>query len=137
MKHGGKRIGAGRPKGSPNKNQAFLREYAKKIALGEGLDSPLDMMLETMRYLRAKAIEHEHANTVLIAGEGADVKAYTSIQLRLMAVEVAARAAPFVHPRLTAVEANVTSRIGLYEQSLLELADEADGSHTQVADQRS
>ena len=123
---GGKRSGAGRPKGSPNKNQAVLREYAQKVAAGEGLDSPLETMLATMRHLYALAVKHDRDKTVLIEGEGDNAKFYTPIQLWLMTAEAAARAAPFVHPKLANVEANVTAKMAVYEASLLELAkDEA------------
>ena len=125
---GGKRSGAGRPKGSPNKNQAVLRDYAQKVAAGEGLDSPLETMLVTMRHLHALAIKHDRNKTVHIEGEGDNAKVYTPIQLWLMAAEAAARAAPFVHPKLASVEANVTAKMAAYEASLLELAkDEAVG----------
>lgn len=119
---GGKRSGAGRPKGSPNKNQAILRDYAQKIAVGGTLTSPLDLMLETMRHLLAQATDHEAGNTVFTDGEGEHAKSYTSMQLRMMAVEVAAKAAPFVHPKLANVGADLTGQISIYEASLLALA---------------
>ena len=118
---GGKRSGAGRPKGSSNKNQALLRDYAQRVAAGEGLDSPLETMLVTMRHLHAVAIEHDRNRTVMIDGAGDGAKAYTSIQLWMMAADVAARAAPFVHPKLASIEANVSAKIGVYEAALLEL----------------
>lgn len=124
---GGKRTGAGRPKGSPNRNQALLRYYAQKVAVGEGLNSPLETMLETMRHLHALANEHERNNTVIIVGVGENEKIYTPIQLRMLACEVAARCATYVHPKLASVETSVTARIGVYEAALMELANEPNG----------
>ena len=124
---GGKRTGAGRPKGSPNKNQALLRDYAQKVAAGEGLDSPLETMLQTMRHLHALAIEHERNNTVLIQGEGDNAKVYTPMQLRMLAVDAAARCAVYIHPKLASVDSAVTATIGCYEKALLELGGETSG----------
>ena len=122
---GGRRLGAGRPKGSPNKNQALLREYAKRIGAGDEITSPLEVLIETMRYLREMAIRYRRTNTVMIDGKGDDAKKYTSLQLQVMAAEVAAKAAPFVHPKLASVEADISAKIGLYEASLIQLANEA------------
>lgn len=124
---GGKRSGAGRPKGSPNKNQALLRDYAQKVAAGEGLDSPLETMLATMRRLHALAIERERGNTVMIEGVGDDAKIYTPIQLRMLACEVAAKCANFIHPKLASVDSTVTATIGCFEKALLELGGETGG----------
>lgn len=74
MAHGGKRAGAGRRKGSATKR---TREIADK-AIGEGL-TPLDVMLKAMR-LHADAQRWDAA------------------------AEVAKDAAPYIHPRLAAVE---------------------------------
>lgn len=76
---GGRRKGAGRPLGSLNQK---TREIAEK-ALEEGL-SPLEVMLTAMRMFYA-------------AGD------------LDQAIEAAAKAAPFVHPRLSAVECDVYS----------------------------
>jgi hypothetical protein len=125
MAKGGKRSGAGRPKGSPNKNQAVLRDYAQRIACGEGVDTPLDILLEAMRYFHAVAVEHERGNTVFIVGSGDAVKAYSAIELRMLAMEAAVKAAPFVHPKLAAIDATVSSKVSL-EDALLELDKSTD-----------
>ena len=125
MAKGGKRSGAGRPKGSPNKNQALLREYAQRVACGEGLDSPLEAILEAMHYFRAKAVELERGNTMFIDGQTDKARRYSSIELRMLAVEAAAKAAPFVHPKLAAIDANVSSKVSL-EDALLQLDKTSD-----------
>lgn len=127
MAGGGRRSGAGRPKGSPNKNQALLREYAQRVACGEGLDSPLETMLEVMRYFRAKALEHQRSNTMLVIGSGNNAKKYSWIELRMLAVEAAAKCAVFLHPKLAALAANVSGNVGLYEAALVEIASKPDG----------
>ncbi len=76
MPRGGKRPGAGRKKGSVNKQTRQRRAQIKEAA--ERGVSPLDVMLEAMR--------HHH--------EAGDLDA---------AAKVAQAAAPYVHPRLGAV----------------------------------
>jgi hypothetical protein len=126
MARGGTRSGAGRPKGSPNKNQALLRDYAQRVACGEGLDSPLEAILEAMRYFRAKAVELERRNSMFIAGPGDNARRYSSIELRMLAVEAAAKCAVFLHPKLAAIDANVVGNVACYEASLLELGGDTE-----------
>lgn|SRR3990167_1209960 len=76
---GGKRAGAGRPKGARNKRSEAT--IAKAAALG--LD-PLDVMLENMMFYHRQAVE------------------FGSTDARKLAQECAADAAPYVHARLTA-----------------------------------
>ena len=78
---GGKRPGAGRPKGSKNTK---TREIADKAA-AEGI-TPLEVMLTRMRALWAKTDEAS----------------------KDQAVEIAYRAAPYMHPRLQSVESQNT-----------------------------
>lgn len=127
MSKGGKRTGAGRPKGAPNKNQALLRDYAQRIACGESVHTPLDIVLEVMRYFYCAAIEAERSNTMMQVGSGDNAKQYSPIELRLLAVEAAVKAAPFVHPRLAAIHADVSGTVGLYEAALLEIANNSEG----------
>ena len=82
--HGGSRPGSGRPRGSQNKRtQARLKIV--EHAAAEGI-TPLEVMLQTMRALWA---------------EGSD-------DSRLAACKIAEDAAPYVHPRLSAVEQKTT-----------------------------
>lgn len=85
MAHGGKRPGAGRKKGTPNK--ATQARQAKVASTGI---EPLDVMIENMRAFHAAA------------GEEQDVK--EAHKLRLAAQECAKDAAPYVHPKLSAIE---------------------------------
>lgn len=78
---GGKRTGAGRKAGSATKR---TREIADRAA-EEGI-TPLEYMLELMR-----APSDHHDEKVMIAREA-------------MRFEAAKAAAPYVHPRLAAVE---------------------------------
>ena len=121
MAKGGARPGAGRKKGVPNKNQAILREFAQRAASEGGLqDTPLELLLATMRWLHGEAA----AGRTLVEGEGTSWRAYGPLELRLMAVDVAAKAAPYCHPRLAQVESNVSATVQHYENSLLELGAE-------------
>lgn len=77
MARGGKRAGAGRPRGAKGKRTIAMRELADK-AMGEGI-TPLELMLTAMRDAWA-------AND------------------RKTAVAIAVQAAPYVHSKLAAVE---------------------------------
>ena len=78
---GGRRQGAGRPRGSANKK---TREIANRAA-EEGI-TPLEYMLNIMR----QPTEHEDPK-IQVAREA-------------MAFEAAKAAAPYVHPKLQAIE---------------------------------
>lgn len=86
MARGGPRAGAGRPRGSKNRITRLRQDVAER-ALAEGI-SPLDVMLRTMRELWS-------------AGKRAE------------ATKVAKEAAPYVHPRLSAVDADVKKHFDL------------------------
>lgn len=80
MARGGKREGAGRPKGAPNKATAARQQEVAESGL-----TPLDFLLQTMR-------DDENA-----------------LDKRL---DAAKAAAPFVHPKLSAVTAEVSGPDG-------------------------
>ena len=87
---GGARKGAGRKPGSTTKK---TREIADKAA-SAGI-TPLEVMLETMHMLR-NAGEHEKAS------------------------QIAKDAAPYVHPRLSSIDARV--KVTAHEAALEDLA---------------
>ena len=93
--HGGARKGAGRKCGSATQK---TREIADRAA-AEGI-TPLEVMLEAMRF------HHDVAARELAKGDEMDVeragKAMTEAR------EAAKDAAPYVHPRLSNIEANVS-----------------------------
>jgi hypothetical protein len=80
--NGGPRPGAGRPRGSANKK---TQEIAAQ-AMAEGI-TPLEVMLKAMR----------------MAWENSNISD---------AVEMAAKAAPYVHPRLQAVDTKLSGGDG-------------------------
>jgi hypothetical protein len=125
MPRGGAREGSGRKKGSLNKRSAIIAAVAEKIAAGEEGETPLEVMMETMRWLRNQAVATEKSKAGVMLDEAGDgstpIKVYTPLQLRMMAADVASKAAPFVHPKLSNIEANVKGKLEHYEQSLLEL----------------
>lgn len=88
VKRGGARPGAGRPKGMPNKRTRELQKAVEDSGI-----TPLDFMLNVMRGK---------------APEGAD--AAEVIAWEAMRFEAAKAAAPYVHPKLAAVE--VTGKDG-------------------------
>lgn len=93
MSHGGRRNGAGRPPGSAS---AKTREIANRAA-EEGI-TPLEVMLETMR-ARWDSGDREGAS------------------------QIAKDAAPYMHPRLTAVDATVQGELGSYEAQRIPVAE--------------
>lgn len=90
---GGPRKGAGRKPGSATKK---TREIANKAA-EQGI-TPLEVMLETMCSLVQKAKDIE-AN-----GPQEGEKIVSPLELRVQAAAVAKDAAPYMHPRLAAIE---------------------------------
>lgn len=87
--HGGKRPGAGRPKGSVSPKTLDNRAIAIKAA-SEGV-TPLEVMLSTMR----EAWGHANDKTM---------DPVVALEHRKMAVAVAKDAAPYIHPRLSQIE---------------------------------
>jgi hypothetical protein len=95
---GGPRANSGRPKGSAT---IRTREVADKLMAEEDI-TPLEVMVRAMRELW---------NTGAIEG-------------RMAAAEIAQKAAPYVHPRLSSIEANVN--VSRHEDMLDQL--DPDGS---------
>lgn len=84
MKNGGARKGSGRKKGTAN---VKTREIADK-AIADGI-TPLEVMIEAMRFHHALATKADEA------AKGEHLKA---------AAAMAEKAAPYIHPRLAAIE---------------------------------
>lgn len=97
----------GRKKGTPNTATNKRREVAE-AALASGL-TPLDVMLNTMRTLWDKAESGQNETQF----EGDREKIVTPLEMRMMAVDVAQKAAPYVHPKLANIEANVNAQVGV------------------------
>lgn len=111
MARGGKREGAGRKKGS----LTIRTQETAARALAEG-KSPLDVMLDNMRHFQQVAMDAEAVLEGLTVEEiaGAAVtpdeqfkyllaKAKQAAGLRQMAHECARDAAPYIHPKLSAI----------------------------------
>ena len=99
MPKGGARPGAGRPKGTLNRK---TQEIVAKAA--EGGISPLEVMIGTMRELWEQA-------------EAADDPGQR-MALKQQATDAAVKAAPYMHPRLANVEANVKADVGIQVTTL-------------------
>lgn len=108
MARGGTRPNAGR---KPGASVEKTRAVANKVA-SDGDVTPLEVMVESMRHFYSLARTGE----AVPDGE----KVLTPSQLYAMAADVANKAAPFIHPKLSSVEmnANVTN----HEASLDDLA---------------
>jgi hypothetical protein len=109
---GGKREGAGRKKGSLT---VRTQEVAAR-AVAEGV-TPLDIMLQNMRHFQQVAIDAEATLEGLtaeeITGRAATpdeqfklllAKAKQAAGLRQMAHDCARDAAPYIHPKLSAIQ---------------------------------
>lgn len=114
MARGGKRDGAGRPAGAITKR---TRDIAER-ALATGM-SPLDVMLDNMRHFQQVALDAEATLDGLTVEEFTGrVTAETpeeqfkqllahvkkTVGLRQAAQDAARDAAPYIHPKLTAVD---------------------------------
>lgn len=115
-KRGGFRPNAGRP----NKNK-FFGKVSQEVAvrlIKEGM-TPLDVILDNMRYFYQLA----QLETLKIAGQDyatADKEIVGNVfSLRSLAQQSAKEAAPFMHSRLAAIEANVN--VSNVEAELAEL----------------
>jgi len=94
MPRGGKRPGAGRRPGTLSK-KTIARQQQASAAAENGI-SPLELMLKRMRY------HNQMADRELEKGAKAD---HDKIEKALHSASEAARdAAPYVHPRLSAIE---------------------------------
>ena len=89
MARGGPRPGSGRKKGTVSEATRRRKEVAEK-ALSEGI-SPLDVMLTTMRALWKQAV----------GPDGEVVNMGKAMQANVVAKD----AAPFLHPKLSNIEA--------------------------------
>lgn len=91
---GGKRPGAGRKTGSLTKR---TRQIAEAVAT-QGI-TPLEMMMKVMHqlYEEASNIQEEELGDKTLANEA-------RIKLLNMAATVGRHAAPYIHPRLSAIE---------------------------------
>lgn len=88
--HGGKRDGAGRRKGSAH---VKTRKVADRLASDDGA-TPLDVMVGAMRIMWAKAE----------ALKDKPEREAERLDYAVQASELASKAAPYIHPRLAAVE---------------------------------
>ena len=91
---GGKRLGAGRKTGSLTKR---TRQIAEAVAT-HGI-TPLEVMMKVMHQLYEEAgnVQEEELGDKTLANEA-------RIKLLNMAATVGRHAAPYVHPRLSAIE---------------------------------
>lgn len=107
MTRGGKREGAGRKPGVPNK--ANQRRQALVARTG---DTPLDVMLKNMRRAQAEAEEADRIFDERLKAavngekpfEGMLAEVKRLVGLRAFAQTCAKDAAPYVHPKLANVE---------------------------------
>lgn len=135
MALGGKRPGAGRPKGVKRELKAAVEHLSKKEVKRataveqlqraiEGKLSPLQVMLEAMEYVVREARRVEKLdNAIEVVGDpdGKSVTVITARSLYALASDLARKAAPFVHPTLAAVE---TKNTHTFETTLLDMIHE-------------
>jgi hypothetical protein len=127
---GGKRPGAGRKKGDKVRAADVIEAMRARLDKAEDLATPLEVMLVAMRDMlkRADEVAATEARAIVEKDETGKVIIITDIDLRMQAVEIAAKAAPYCHPRLAQVESNITAKVQHYEDSLLALNDPAESA---------
>lgn len=112
---GGKRLGAGRKAGVPSAKTVNRAKVTEKAAQSGQL--PVDVMLANMRHFQTVALDAEAVLEALSAKNLAGAEGDPATQFKLMLAEVkkaaglrmmaqdcARDAAPYIHPRLAAVE---------------------------------
>lgn len=123
--HGGARPGAGRKPGTPNTK---TREVAEKAA-ADGI-TPLEVMIRAMRaYVDEADRLHEEAVTLELVGEGDTRETVTALRKASLgaitaAAGVAKDAAPYMHPRLQQVQANIDGKVQATLNVISEFPDE-------------
>jgi hypothetical protein len=133
--HGGKRPNAGRKSGSLTTK---TRELAEK-AMAEG-QTPLEVMLENMRHFQKVATDAESTLEGLSASEFSEqvapdaspedqfkfllAQVKKTAGFRQLAQDAARDAAPYIHPRLAAVEHSGGLKLS-HEEALAMLAPDA------------
>ena len=111
---GGAREGAGRPKGKLNNRTKVLMERAAVAGI-----MPIEVLLNDMRYFYNLG-ERQLADVAIYADISAQEAAFkTALGLKALARECAIQAAPYVHPKLASIQANVT--VSNHETALAEL----------------
>lgn len=101
---GGARPGAGRKEGSLTKRTREIAEVAAKKGI-----SPLEVMINTMMELYQEAancgrVHHDHGDSPKEHDDHDTMITENRIKLLNMAATIARHAAPYVHPRLSAIE---------------------------------
>jgi hypothetical protein len=89
MPRGGIRANAGRKKNSPNKASA-----ARAAAVESTGSTPLDVMIESMRYFRGLAAKYQTSNEA------------KSVEYLKTSASIAKDAGPYVHSKLSPVDAS-------------------------------
>ena len=125
MQHGGKRVGAGRPKGSHNKASSRREQF---VALSGR--TPIEVMIAVMRY-NFDAAEYERSQPI------PNQKEINAAHARALAA--ASKAAPYVHPRLTVIDQSpkfdwsklTTQEIEYAETLLAKTVDHEPGGRTE------
>lgn len=111
---GGKQEGAGRPKGSVSKKTQEL--IAK--AVNEGI-SPVEVLLNDMRTFHALGENKMNEASQTDPGKKQAAAFRAACALKDIARECAQAAAPYIHPKLASIQANVN--VNNVEAELAEL----------------
>lgn len=102
MTHGGPRKNAGRKPGASSEK---TREVANRIA-ADGSITPLEVMIDSMRFFYDKAVTARKSRS--------PDKAEQIAELYARAADVASKAAPFIHPKLSNIEASIKGDFTLH-----------------------
>lgn len=124
MPRGGARPGAGRKPGSTITKTREVAEAAARDGI-----TPLEVMIRAMRaYVDEADRLHEEAVTVELVGEGDTRETVTALRKASLgaitaAAGVAKDAAPYMHPRLQQVQANIDGKVNATIQIVSEFPD--------------
>lgn len=99
MARGGKRPGAGRKTGSATEKTRLIANQAAKDGI-----TPLEVMIENMRWHRDRALEAEALNTTVLDAAAQTLLRDSIVAFRRSAQACASDAASYMHPSLKSIE---------------------------------
>lgn len=112
---GGKRPGAGRKPGAKSKRTELMeRAIEARIEQRDGKIDPVEAMMEIVEW----GVAQWRAMGEVVTEEGKPDPAYIAARAEIadIIVDWAAKAAPYIRPRLNAVEARVNVNVTIYER---------------------
>lgn len=112
---GGKRAGAGRKPGAKSKRTELMeRAIEARIEQRDGKCDPVEAMMEIAEWARDEW--KRLGNVISQTGEPDNETIKLRLQCAMAAVDWMSKAAPYIRPRLNAVEAKINVNVTIFER---------------------